>query len=69
MNFETRDVLGGAYKGNQETRAMRTHSLEQGAEKSLCGRVEESRLADAEAGDPDAKPTCPGCLKKDPRFR
>lgn len=68
MNIETRDVLGGSYKGNQESRSMRTHSLEQGAAMSLCGRMAEERLADAGAGDPDAKPTCPACLKKDPRF-
>lgn len=68
MNIETRDVLGGAYKGKQETRAMLTHSLEQGAAKTLCGSLAEERLADAEAGNPAARPTCPRCLKKDPRF-
>jgi hypothetical protein len=68
MATETRQVLAGAYKAGQLERARLTHAVADGAERSLCGKVLEERLADAYAGDPEAPPTCAGCLKRDARF-
>jgi hypothetical protein len=61
---ETRGVLAGAYRARRDEKATLTHSLVDGAEKSLCGRVSEENLADAFSGDPNALPTCPACLKR-----
>ena len=52
--------------------ARHTHTIEtaeDGAERVICGRVKlESMLQDACATDPDARPTCPTCAARDPRF-
>lgn len=69
MVIETREVLAGAYKGRAEERATLTHSLGEGAERTLCGRILEERLADRFAGNVSEAPSCTRCRKRDPRFR
>jgi len=69
--FETWGVLAGAYRGRDVSkRALLTHSVELvgGREvRVLCGRVPlDSVTWDAHE---DVPPTCPICIKRDPRFR
>jgi hypothetical protein len=70
--FETRAILGGAYKGKRASlKAMLTHAVEIDAAGSeirvLCGRIDLDSLADCFSGDTTKAPTCPRCAKKDPR--
>jgi len=77
--YETRGVLGGAYRGKREDlRARLTHTVlvasNGGAvdEVVLCRRVRADNMADRFAYTPAqlaARPTCGECLRRDPRFR
>jgi hypothetical protein len=71
VRIETRSVLAGAYRG--QLRSMLTHTAmldEEGAEIGVkCKHVEPVNLADRHASDPDARPTCQRCLRRDPRFK
>ena len=67
MNVETRAVLGAAYLPSDE-RVGLTHAVDAETDRPLCKRVKADNLADPYAQDPDLPPTCPVCLKRDPRF-
>ncbi len=66
----TDEILAGAYKGRKfdSTETFLTHSYEDDAEKTLCKRITTDKMCGG-AGNPDAPPTCPVCLKRDPRFK
>ena len=70
--YETRAVLVGAYPTSNKASFL-THGVEtdvQGVERRvLCGRVSLENIADTHASDVALRPTCPVCLRKDPRFR
>jgi hypothetical protein len=64
--YVTDDVLAGAY-ANQSLKALLSHTVAVSTGAPLCHRVR----ADSMAGyckDKDAPPTCPVCLRRDPRF-
>lgn len=64
--IETREVLAAAYLGPNKRR-MLSHAVKvdfYGGEFVLCGSVMTSSLADANAGDPTAPPTCPKCQSR-----
>jgi hypothetical protein len=65
--MKTHSVLAGAYANVRSAKALLTHSSVDG-ETALCGKVKAGHLADEYADDPDARPTCERCAKKDPRF-
>jgi hypothetical protein len=65
---ETRQVLAGAYRAGREE-SPRTHSFVRGMATTLCKRIKADNLADANAGDSTARPTCLTCIARDPRFR
>jgi hypothetical protein len=66
---QTRGVLAGCYRGSRASLLQcLTHSVEEGADKTLCRRIKEENLADEYGGDASAPPTCPECLRRDPRF-
>lgn len=71
--YQTRQVLAGAYRGRDvEARALLTHTADVATsyDSAICGKVKPGHLAD-EFSDPDGlqvAPTCPACLRKDPRF-
>jgi hypothetical protein len=59
--YEARDVLAGAYRGKDiAARALLTHWLAEGAEKSLCKRIADESLCDI--GGPEV--TCPECARR-----
>jgi hypothetical protein len=73
---QTREVLAAAYTGNRRRLdgPLLTHTVRvttAGVECAvLCKRVKLDSIADAHA-DPtglNAPPTCPVCLRRDPRF-
>jgi hypothetical protein len=70
-NIVTLNVLGGAYKGKRASlKVTLTHSrdLDASGEVAICG---QPNMADEYSADDDEKvlpPTCPKCLRKDPRF-
>jgi hypothetical protein len=72
MTVETREVLAGVYVIR---RTMLTHSVElddDGIERKVLCRVRLGSLADAgslDVGGRHARPTCPVCLRRDPRFK
>lgn len=80
--YETRSVLAGAYATNRARRMGRggttlpqtllTHTVtldERGAAASvLCNRVQLDSMCDPGAHDTSLPPTCPVCLRRDPRF-
>lgn len=71
---ETRAVLAGAYRGGRASlKTTLSHTVEVDdagrARRVLCNDVALDSIADRHAADPDAKPTCPRCVKKDPRRR
>jgi hypothetical protein len=73
MKYETRAVLAEAYKGMRHPFIeMHTHTIEfehyDADGRVLCSRVKLSSLADPAADDETAPPTCPTCLRRDPRF-
>jgi hypothetical protein len=66
---QTRQVLAARYVGGRSSLGTTlSHSIEEGADKTLCRRIKEENLADEYAGDPSVPPTCPECLRRDPRF-
>lgn len=68
--LQTRGVLAGCYRGGRASLLQcLTHSVEEGADKTLCRGIKEENLADEYAGDPSVPPTCPECLRRDPRFK
>lgn len=69
--YLTLGVLAGAYRGGRANlKAMRTHVLADGAEKSLCGQIDGDHLVDElGAKDVHAVATCPACARRDPRVR
>lgn len=60
--LQARGVLAGCYRGNQEARKVLTHWLALGAEKTLCRKVAEEKLADEYA--PVGEVDCPACLAR-----
>lgn len=79
MSYQTRAVLAACYLGPNKSgslsgrRRMLTHTVEvddaTGHFKLLCSRVSELSLADEYADDPNKLPTCPECLRRDPRAK
>lgn len=73
MTYKTVQVLGGAYRGGRASLAkMLTHTgVGDGnfdePDAILCKRIPPSH-ATAWAGDSSEPPTCPVCLRRDPRF-
>lgn len=67
--IQTRAVLAGAYLTGSR-RAGLSHSLDlrHSDPRVLCRRVVVDSLADFYAQDTTERPTCPVCLRKDPRF-
>lgn len=67
MTIKTRCVAGAAYKAS-DIRSTLTHAVDDATGLPLCKRVKADNLLDDDfATNPDAAPTCPHCLKKDPR--
>ncbi|MFA5053261.1 MAG: hypothetical protein WC565_04345 [Parcubacteria group bacterium] len=66
QRYQTRGVLGGAYRGpDLARRTLLTHLLDTETDRSGC-RVPGENLAD-EYADPKGngqRPTCPRCAKK-----
>ncbi|MBA2319514.1 MAG: hypothetical protein H0V89_00020 [Deltaproteobacteria bacterium] len=61
-------MLASAYRASNPA-AYLTHSYDRAAGRVLCGRVKaENTNDDPHASPADARPTCPTCLKHDPRF-
>lgn len=74
MKYETRAVLAAAYNGmHHPFYKMHTHTVEfehyDVDGRVLCSRVKLTHMADAGADDPYAPPSCPTCLRRDPRFK
>lgn len=68
MRFKTLAVLAGAYKGKAAQQAATlTHTFDSIEDRVLCGRVKVESLADDNASDVRARPTCVVCLARDPR--
>ena len=73
----TLGVLAGAYlngrRGHGIMKTMLTHSAQDGREKTLCNRLDVAEKLVDEGGMSDeglaAAPTCPGCARRDPRFK
>lgn len=67
--IQTREVLAAAYRGKRLTLAStRTHAFDTRTGVVLCrGSVQAKHLADEACGDVHAAPTCPRCLRRDPR--
>lgn len=72
MTIVTLNLLAGAYRGGRKNlKALLSHSIADGAEKTLCGKISFEHLVDTygmDEGGLDAPPTCPVCLRRDPRF-
>ena len=70
--IETRAVLAGAYREKREKQVFLTHSVKVDGSgeliRTFCGRVKLENLADEQASDPQAAPSCPRCFRADPRF-
>ena len=75
MRVETREVLAGAYVTRRIRRTMLSHSVEvddHGVERRVLCRVRLDSIADAgglDVGGRQTRPTCPVCLRRDPRFK
>lgn len=72
MRYQTRAVLAGAYRGRDRDgsprdRHLLTHVLNTDTGLVLCRGVYSKSLADEEADDVAATPTCTVCARKDPR--
>lgn len=72
----TRHVLAAAYRGGRANlQAIRTHAVWTESPgfgvRPLCGRVKGVTDDTAADDGPEglARPTCPVCLARDPRFR
>jgi len=67
--FQTRGVLGGAYKGKAaELKALLTHLVDAtiDGESALCRKVKAGNMADEYSASPAelaARPTCEKCGK------
>jgi hypothetical protein len=57
----TVEVLAGAYRGKGLDRTLLSHSLAEGAAKSLCGKIPADNLCDRVLPTP---PTCPVCAAR-----
>lgn len=70
MNCKTSEVAGAAQtKKNLDDGNFLTHSYDVATGNPLCKRVKADHLlCDPFATDENAAPTCPVCLKRDPRF-
>ena len=64
--YETRGVLAGAYVKLEN---MLTHTVSVSDEMPLCSRVDPDHIGDSYASDPNEKPTCKTCLRRDPRWK
>lgn len=65
--YVTYHVLAAAYKGGRaKLDALLTHTVDEGTDTVLCGGVKLDNLTQVDEGL--APPTCPKCLKRDPRF-
>jgi hypothetical protein len=67
MAIETRALLATRYISRDPV--MLTHSYDTVVGRILCGRVRQSSVADSEAADIHAVPTCPRCAERDPRTK
>src|SRR5208337_1272427 len=66
--YVTDDVLAGAYAGkNPPLKFLLTHTVAQSTGAPLCKRVKPDSMAGWSV-NPNAPPTCPICLARDPRF-
>ena len=80
---ETRAVLAACYPGGspKEGQTCHTHTVlvdrertrggtgPEGSEvRVLCSHVRLASICDSGATDVDEPPTCPTCLRRDPRF-
>lgn len=66
QRYQTRGVLGGAYRGpDLARRTLLTHLLDTDLDKAGC-RVPAENLADEYSDPPGnvSRPTCPRCAKK-----
>ncbi len=68
VSIETREVLAACYLGPNKRRGrMLSHAVVVDRDKRvvevLCRRVSELSIADREASDPTATPTCAYCLR------
>lgn len=68
--FQTFALLAARYVRPDSPCLTHTYRTRDGfaAGKSLCGKPEAS-AADPHATDGTKHPTCPACLRKDPRFK
>lgn len=64
--YQTRSVLAAA-RLNKRNGQNLTHTVDAATETPLCSVKPES-IADVHGSDPDAAPTCPTCLRRDPRI-
>jgi hypothetical protein len=72
VKFESRGVLGGAYRGQQiDRRTLLTHTTVAGKDLgvALCGQLNIADSFSCGVAEGELPPTCPRCLKKDPRFK
>ena len=66
-NVISAGILAAVYKsGGPRKTNMLIHSLAEGQELTLCNRINRDHLADGL--DINTRPTCPVCLRRDPRF-
>lgn len=70
IKFETRGVLGGAYRGQVDRRTLLTHTTVAGLDLGVafCGQGNIADPFSCGVAEGELPPTCPRCLKKDPRF-
>ncbi len=70
VRYEARDVLAGAYRGKDlSERELLVHALGIDAAgrtdtKTVCRRIPEENLADANSLSPGTQPTCPVCIER-----
>jgi hypothetical protein len=73
VSYETREVLAEAYKRRRTpmlTHTVRVTGPRESDVEVLCHRVQKDSIADGGANPQglNERPTCPACLRKDPRF-
>ena len=68
--YETRALYATAYTAQNQDKAQTHTVLVIGEDFNIiCRRAKTSSVMDDTcATNPDAQPTCPDCLKRDPRF-
>lgn len=81
LRYETRGVLAGAYLRSDDRRVYLTHTIRlsvgvEGERRAdgfpLCRGVKPDNICDRGAysdAELAAPPTCPRCLRSDPRFK